>query len=65
MVPVARRLALSALGGLLDVEGYFEHLVAFLDRGVADGLLRPESRCRQLRVQSCCCTPRPPQATNR
>jgi len=30
--------------GLLDVEGYFEHLVAFLDRGVADGLLRTESR---------------------
>jgi len=30
--------------GLLDVDGYFEHLVAFLDRGVADGLLRPESR---------------------
>ena len=30
--------------GLLDVEGYFEHLVAVLDRGVADGLLRTESR---------------------
>ena len=30
--------------GLLDVEGYFEHLVAFLDRAVADRLLRPESR---------------------
>ena len=30
--------------GLLDVDGYFEHLVAFLDRAVDDGLLRPESR---------------------
>ncbi len=30
--------------GLLDVDGYFEHLVAFLDRGVTDGLLRPDSR---------------------
>jgi uncharacterized protein (TIGR00730 family) len=30
--------------GLLDVDGYFEHLVAFLDRAVTDGLLRPESR---------------------
>jgi uncharacterized protein (TIGR00730 family) len=30
--------------GLLDVDGYFEHLVAFLDRGVADGLLQPDSR---------------------
>ncbi len=30
--------------GLLDVDGYFEHLVAFLDRAVTDGLLRPDSR---------------------
>jgi uncharacterized protein (TIGR00730 family) len=30
--------------GLLDVDGYFEHLVAFLDRATADGLLRPENR---------------------
>lgn len=30
--------------GLLDVDGYFDHLVAFLDRGVADGLLRPSNR---------------------
>ena len=30
--------------GLLDVDGYFEHLIAFLDRGVSDGLLAPESR---------------------
>lgn len=30
--------------GLLDVDGYYENLVAFLDRGVTDGLLRPESR---------------------
>ena len=30
--------------GLLDVEGYFDHLVAFLDRAVDDELLRPDSR---------------------
>ena len=30
--------------GLLDVDGYFEHLVAFLDRAVDDGLLKPASR---------------------
>jgi uncharacterized protein (TIGR00730 family) len=30
--------------GLLDVDGYFEHLISFLDRGVADGLLAPDSR---------------------
>jgi uncharacterized protein (TIGR00730 family) len=29
---------------LLDVDGYYEHLVAFLDRAVVDGLLRPDSR---------------------
>jgi uncharacterized protein (TIGR00730 family) len=29
---------------LLDVDGYYQHLVAFLDRAVADGLLRPDSR---------------------
>ena len=27
--------------GLLDVDGYFDHLVAFLDRAVDDGLLKP------------------------
>jgi len=30
--------------GLLDVDGYFDHLIAFLDRAVADGLLKPRSR---------------------
>jgi len=30
--------------GLLDVDGYFDHLIAFLDRAVEDGLLRPQSR---------------------
>ena len=30
--------------GLLDVDGYFDHLVAFLDRAVDDALLRPDSR---------------------
>ncbi len=30
--------------GLLDVDGYFDHLLAFLDRAVVDGLLKPESR---------------------
>jgi uncharacterized protein (TIGR00730 family) len=30
--------------GLLDVDGYFEQLVAFLDRAVGDELLRPDSR---------------------
>jgi len=30
--------------GLLDVDGYFDLLLAFLDRGVADGLLAPTSR---------------------
>jgi uncharacterized protein (TIGR00730 family) len=30
--------------GLLDVDGYFDHLLAFLDRAQADGLLKPESR---------------------
>jgi uncharacterized protein (TIGR00730 family) len=30
--------------GLLDVDDYFAHLVAFLDRAVDDGLLRPDSR---------------------
>jgi uncharacterized protein (TIGR00730 family) len=30
--------------GLVDVDGYFDHLVAFLDRAVDDGLLRPDSR---------------------
>jgi len=29
---------------LLDVDGYYEHLVAFLDRAVDDGLLRPGAR---------------------
>ena len=30
--------------GLLDVEGYYAPLVAFLDRAVAEGFLRPEHR---------------------
>jgi len=30
--------------GLLDVDGYFDHLLAFLARAVDDGLLRPDSR---------------------
>jgi len=30
--------------GLLDIDGYFEHLLAFLARAVDDGLLRPASR---------------------
>jgi uncharacterized protein (TIGR00730 family) len=30
--------------GLLDVDGYFDHLVAFLDRAVEDGLLKAPSR---------------------
>jgi uncharacterized protein (TIGR00730 family) len=30
--------------GLLDVDGFFDHLIAFLDRAVSDGLLRPGSR---------------------
>ena len=30
--------------GLLDVDGYFDHLLAFLDRAVEDGLLEPRSR---------------------
>jgi uncharacterized protein (TIGR00730 family) len=30
--------------GLLDVDGYYQHLVAFLDRAVDDQLLRPDSR---------------------
>ncbi len=29
---------------LLDVDGYYQHLLAFLDRAVADGLLDPDSR---------------------
>ncbi len=29
---------------LLDVDGYFAHLVAFLDHATAEGLLRPEHR---------------------
>jgi uncharacterized protein (TIGR00730 family) len=30
--------------GLLDVGGYYDHLVAFLDRAVADRFLHPEHR---------------------
>lgn len=30
--------------GLLNVEGYFDHLLLFLDRAVADGLLQPQNR---------------------
>jgi uncharacterized protein (TIGR00730 family) len=29
---------------LLDVDGYFAHLAAFLDHATAEGLLRPEHR---------------------
>ncbi len=29
---------------LLDVDGYFHHLIRFLDRAVDDGLLRPDMR---------------------
>ena len=29
---------------LLDVDGYYEHLLAFLDRAMADGLLTPAGR---------------------
>ena len=30
--------------GLLDVDGYFEHLRAFLDHAVAERFVRPEHR---------------------
>jgi uncharacterized protein (TIGR00730 family) len=30
--------------GLLDVDGYFAHLLAFLDHGVAHGFIRPHHR---------------------
>jgi uncharacterized protein (TIGR00730 family) len=30
--------------GLLNVEGYFDHLLALLDRGVVDRFIRPEHR---------------------
>lgn len=30
--------------GLLNVDGYFDHLLRFLDRAVADGLLQPNNR---------------------
>jgi uncharacterized protein (TIGR00730 family) len=30
--------------GLLDVGGYFDPLIAFLDRAVAEGFVRPEHR---------------------
>ena len=30
--------------GLLDVDGYYRDLLAFLDRAAADGLLRPDAR---------------------
>ncbi len=30
--------------GLLNVDGYFDGLLAFFDRGVTDGLLRPDNR---------------------
>jgi uncharacterized protein (TIGR00730 family) len=32
--------------GLLDVDGYFDPLLAFLDRAVAEGLLAPGERAR-------------------
>ncbi len=34
--------------GLLNVEGYFDHLLHFLDRGIADELLRREHRAEIL-----------------
>lgn len=30
--------------GLLNVDGYFDHLLAYLDHAVAEGFLRPENR---------------------
>ena len=35
--------------GLLDVDGYFEHLAAFLDHAVAERFVRPEHRGLLLR----------------
>jgi uncharacterized protein (TIGR00730 family) len=35
--------------GLLDLDGYFEHLLAFFDRAVEDGLLGSDSRQLLLR----------------
>ncbi|MDA0705118.1 MAG: TIGR00730 family Rossman fold protein [Proteobacteria bacterium] len=34
--------------GVINVRGYFDHLLAFLDHAVAEGLLRPENRRRLL-----------------
>jgi uncharacterized protein (TIGR00730 family) len=36
--------------GLLDVDGYFEPLLALFDRAVDDGFLRPENRALVLRA---------------
>jgi uncharacterized protein (TIGR00730 family) len=36
--------------GLLDVDGYFDPLLALFDRAVADGFLRPENRALVLRA---------------
>lgn len=30
--------------GILNVDGYFDHLLAYLDHAVAEGFLRPENR---------------------
>lgn len=40
--------------GLLNVDGYFDHLLAYLDHAVAEGFLRPENR----RMLLCDETPR-------
>lgn len=34
--------------GMLNVRGYFEHLLAYLDHAVAEGFLRPENRAMLL-----------------
>jgi uncharacterized protein (TIGR00730 family) len=43
------QLALHDLGiGLLDVDGYWDHLVAFADHAVAEGFLKPKHRANLL-----------------
>ena len=47
--------------GLLDVDGYFDHLVAFLDRAVDDGLLQarqPRACCAATTTRSAARAPR-------
>jgi uncharacterized protein (TIGR00730 family) len=34
--------------GIVNVEGYFDHLLAYLDNAVAEGFLRPENRAMLL-----------------